>query len=97
MTLHITCSNNRSTLVTENAGLLKVDETCEINSNLLSIPAHTNIKTHMIEVQVFNSNTSYIPLELLQETPKKIERLQQILNMTIPNEPIDLNSVQNRL
>ena len=97
LTLHINCKHKRYSVVTDYAGYLQVDDSCDINSNTLSIPTHTNIKTHVIEIDILNHNISLIPTAFLVNVSHTISQLKDVLNMTLPEEPIDLHAVENRL
>ena len=97
--LHITCGDRRFTIKTGYQGILRVAPNCDIYSDTLTIPGHTNMKSHMIDydLEFQKVNVSQlIPAELMNIS-HTIDRLQSVLNLTLPNEPISLHSIENRL
>ena len=97
LTLHINCRTERTTVVTNYSGFLNVEEGCEITSNEMSISAHSNIKTHTIEIDIAEHDVSLITIPELKNISNTIAQLKEVLNLTLPNEPMDLHAVENRL
>ena len=96
--LHVRCPATRYSKTVAGTGFLEIPDTCEVHSDMLSLPAHTTIRGKQITIHTSLGNASYTLPKPIQRITKAFKNYGKELSDAITQDsPMDADLAVTKL